>query len=29
MQSPTHNSHAGPRFPHPDRAEHAQLLKQF
>lgn len=25
MQTPTHNSHAGPRFPHPDRAEHAQL----
>jgi hypothetical protein len=25
MQSPTHNSHAGPRFPHPGRAEHAKL----
>jgi len=25
MRTPTHNSHAGPRFPHPDRAEHAQL----
>ena len=29
MQTPTHNSNAGPRFPHPDRAEHAQLWKQF
>jgi hypothetical protein len=27
MQTPTHNSHAGPRFPHPDRAEHAHLIK--
>ena len=29
MHTPTHNSNAGPRFPHPGRAEHAQLLKQF
>jgi len=27
MQSPAHNSNAGPRFPHPGRAEHAQLLE--
>ena len=25
MQTPTDNSHAGPRFPHPGRAEHARL----
>ena len=25
MQSPAHNSNAGPRFPHPGRAEHAKL----
>lgn len=25
MQTPTDNSNAGPRFPHPNRAEHAQL----
>ena len=26
MQTPDHHSSAGPRFPHPGRAEHAQLL---
>jgi len=25
MQTPEHNSDAGPRFPHPGRAEHAKL----
>jgi hypothetical protein len=25
MQSPARDSHAGPHFPHPGRAEHAQL----
>jgi hypothetical protein len=25
MHSPAHDSHAGPRFPHPGRAEHARL----
>src|SRR6266566_1773878 len=25
MRTPTDNSHAGPRFPHPGRAEHARL----
>ena len=25
MQTPARNSHAGPRFPHPGRAEHARL----
>jgi hypothetical protein len=25
MHTPTDNSHAGPRFPHPGRAEHARL----
>jgi hypothetical protein len=25
MRTPDNNSHAGPRFPHPGRAEHAQL----
>jgi hypothetical protein len=27
MQSPARDSNAGPRFPHPGRAEHAQLRK--
>ena len=27
MHSPLGDSHAGPRFPHPGRAEHAQLQK--
>lgn len=27
MQSPARDSHAGPRFPHPGHAEHAQLQK--
>ncbi len=27
MQTPADNSNAGPRFPHPGRAEHAQLHK--
>ncbi|HEY6946822.1 MAG TPA: hypothetical protein VI431_16915 [Candidatus Acidoferrum sp.] len=25
MHTPSHDSHAGPRFPHPGRAEHARL----
>src|SRR5215510_3995479 len=25
IQTPTRDSHAGPRFPHPGRAEHARL----
>jgi len=25
MSTPTHDSHAGPRYPHPGRAEHARL----
>jgi hypothetical protein len=25
MRTPANNSHAGPRFPHPGRAEHASL----
>lgn len=29
MHSPVHDSHAGPRFPHPGRAEHVQLQKQY
>ncbi|HET9994957.1 MAG TPA: hypothetical protein VFQ18_06080 [Candidatus Acidoferrum sp.] len=29
MQTPASNSNAGPRFPHPGRAEHAKLEKQF
>lgn len=28
MHSPVRDSHAGPRFSHPGRAEHAQLQKQ-
>jgi hypothetical protein len=27
MSTPQRDSHAGPRFPHPGRAEHAQLRK--
>ena len=27
MRRPAENSHAGPRFPHPGRAEHAQLCR--
>jgi hypothetical protein len=27
MSTPRHDSHAGPRFPHPGRAEHAELLQ--
>ena len=27
MHTPLHDSHAGPRFPHPGRAEHAELGK--
>ena len=27
MQTPTRNSNAGPRFPHPGRAEHAELRR--
>jgi len=29
MQTPADNSNAGPRFPHPGRAEHARLEKQL
>ena len=28
LQTPAHNSNAGPRFPHPGRAEHARLRNQ-
>lgn len=29
MQTPSRDSNAGPRFPHPGRAEHARVTNQF